>query len=58
MSEVQLVQVMINGVEALIGFEQELEKGASIRDALGAHGDIMGPSGFPSLNDSKSLLAK
>jgi len=32
---------MINGVEALIGVEQKLEKKISIREAMGAHADIL-----------------
>jgi len=39
---VQLVQKMINGVEALIGVEQKLEQGVDIKEAMGEHADILG----------------
>jgi len=32
---------MINGVQALIGVEQELEKGVEIEKAMGSHSDIL-----------------
>jgi len=40
-SEVELVQKMINGVEALIGVEQQLEKGVAIKQSMGKHADIL-----------------
>jgi len=50
-TEVELVQKMINGVEAMIGAEQKLEGGADIKDAMGDHADLLGeaegPKGFP-----------
>jgi len=32
---------MINGVEALIGVEQLLEKGLAIKQSMGKHADIL-----------------
>lgn len=59
MSEVQLAQVMIRGVEALIGVEQKLESGMDVRQALGEHSDILGAQGFPTFaENSKSLVSK
>ena len=40
-SEVELVQKMINGVEALIAVEQKLETGTDIKEAMGKHADIL-----------------
>jgi creatine kinase len=60
-SEVQLVQKMIDGVEALIGVEQSLEKGADIRTAMGKHADILDkvePLGFPKWTTHKCLVRK
>lgn len=41
-TEVELVQKMINGVEALIKVEQKLEEGTDIKEAMGEHKDILG----------------
>lgn len=41
-TEVELVQKMINGVEALIKVEQKLEEGTDIKEAMGEHSDILG----------------
>jgi len=41
-TEVELVQKMINGVEALIGVEQKLESGLDIKEAMGDHADLLG----------------
>jgi len=70
-SEVQLVQKMIDGVEALIGVEQKLEQGVDIKTAMGAHADILGESietietikaeesaGFPQWTTHKCLVRK
>jgi len=40
-SEVELVQKMINGVEALISAEQQLETGVDIKTAMGTHNDLL-----------------
>lgn len=40
-TEVELVQKMINGVEALIKVEQELENGKEIKEAMGEHAAIL-----------------
>jgi len=40
-TEVELIQKMINGVEALIGVEMNLEKGMSIIEAMGRNVDIL-----------------
>lgn len=60
-SEVQLVQKMINGVEALINVEQQLEKGVDIRTAMGKNVDILDvvhPLGFPKWTTHKCLVRK
>jgi len=41
-TEVELIQRMINGVEAFILVEQKLEQGISIMEALGENSDILG----------------
>eukprot|EP00801_Mesodinium_rubrum_P004941 Mrub_04944.p1 GENE.Mrub_04944~~Mrub_04944.p1 ORF type:complete len:376 (-),score=118.20 Mrub_04944:67-1074(-) len=40
-TEVELVQKMINGVQALIDVEQKLEKGTEIKIAMGVNSDIL-----------------
>jgi len=45
-SEVELVQKMINGVEALIRAEQKLESGDDISIAMDQHSDIIGKIDF------------
>lgn len=58
-SEVQLVQKMIDGVEALISVEQKLEQGIEIKTAMGSHADILGETGgFPQWTTHKCLVRK
>jgi creatine kinase len=60
-SEVELVQKMINGVEALIAVEQKLETGADIKSAMDKHADILDkvePLGFPKWTTHKCLVRK
>mmetsp|Transcript_51716 Transcript_51716/g.43463 ORF Transcript_51716/g.43463 Transcript_51716/m.43463 type:complete len:98 (+) Transcript_51716:3583-3876(+) len=40
-TEVELVQKMINGVEALISVEQKLESGIDIKKAMGDNKDLL-----------------
>lgn len=40
-TEVELVQKMINGVEALIKVEQQLEKEVELKEAMGENADIL-----------------
>jgi hypothetical protein len=56
-TEVELVQKMINGVEALIGVEQKLESGLDIREAMGDHADLLG-GGCPKYSDKHKCLVK
>lgn len=50
---------MINGVEALIGVEQQLEKGTDIKTAMGKHSDILDEvEGFPQWTTHKCLVRK
>lgn len=40
-TEVELVQKMINCVQALIAVEQKLEGGTDIKEAMGEHADLL-----------------
>jgi hypothetical protein len=51
---------MIDGVEALISAEQQLEKGVDLKTAMGKHADILAETteGFPKWTTHKCLVRK
>jgi len=59
-SEVQLVQKMIDGVEALIGVEQQLEKGVDVNTAMKKYTDKFSSqvNGYPEWTTHKCLVRK
>jgi len=58
-TEVELVQKMINGCEALISAEQKLEGGAGIAEAMGDHADLLEEkSNFPVWKPGSKCLVR
>ena len=57
-SEVELVQIVIDGVQRLIKMEKQLEKELSIHSLMPSHGLLHPPMDYPELSLHNNLLSK